>query len=281
MFTLPASHKFFLWKKKSWADSFCVCVWVFVCGCPLNLEIVRWSFCFDQEQSLLIYPAGTNLWTACAEHETLVLQKILVQVQIYNRWKGVFQMFILWVSRTSRKLNQYFQRMKNRWNPNPNFHKYFFLHKNDLCAMEIQLTPYVPGNRNLWLFEAIGCMDISFMLLIKEHALPRNNLRPNRSSDQTSQHNWLEQFGLIFDLYTVTFLLVLLFFFYSQRILVSVTLVYRNYESSSLETAQQTCKHWIVNKRSSAKATAGAMSPFILQDLAICIWLLGSFASGC
>ncbi len=35
------------------------------------------------------------------------------------------------------------------------------------------------------------------------------------------------------------------------------------------------------NKRSSAKATAGAMSPFDLQDLAICIWLLGSFASGC
>ncbi len=35
------------------------------------------------------------------------------------------------------------------------------------------------------------------------------------------------------------------------------------------------------NKRSSAKATAGVMSPFDLQDLAICIWLLGSFASGC
>ncbi len=35
------------------------------------------------------------------------------------------------------------------------------------------------------------------------------------------------------------------------------------------------------NKRSSAKATAGAMSPFDLHDSAICIWLLGSFASGC
>ncbi len=39
--------------------------------------------------------------------------------------------------------------------------------------------------------------------------------------------------------------------------------------------------HSLQNKRSSAKATAGAMSPFDLQDLAICIWLLGSFASGC
>ncbi len=35
------------------------------------------------------------------------------------------------------------------------------------------------------------------------------------------------------------------------------------------------------NKRSSAKATAGAMSPFDLQDLAICILLLGCFASDC
>ncbi len=35
------------------------------------------------------------------------------------------------------------------------------------------------------------------------------------------------------------------------------------------------------NKRSSAKATAGAMSPFDLQDLAICISLLGCFASDC
>ncbi len=39
--------------------------------------------------------------------------------------------------------------------------------------------------------------------------------------------------------------------------------------------------HCTSNKRSSAKATAGAMSPFDLQDLAICIWLQGSFASGC
>ncbi len=37
----------------------------------------------------------------------------------------------------------------------------------------------------------------------------------------------------------------------------------------------------ISNKKSSAKATAGAMSPFDLQDLAICISLLGCFASDC
>ncbi len=35
------------------------------------------------------------------------------------------------------------------------------------------------------------------------------------------------------------------------------------------------------NKRSSAKATASAMSPFDPQDLAICISLLGCFASDC